>query len=300
MNNLTFKTIEIAHLELKYGHSRIQDLNSVLRLAESIEAQGQLIPVLAVGAKHFGYVLIDGYLRVQALKRLGRDMIDAWIWHNKEADALIYVLAKAQGRNWDIYEQACLVKHLYVDHQVSQSRIAQLTGKNKSWVSRRLMFVENLPEDIIGLVRQRHISGWSAQRILAPLARANKQHAVVLADQLKKESLPTRQLALLFSHYKKAGKKVRENIVNQPHLFLKTLKIKEEEKEAEKIKASAEDRWLRDLQVLRAIMARLIKQVSELFDYRQTNLDRRLLLTAFNDTRQLMDKFVKTMEKEVR
>ncbi len=202
-NNLKFETIEISLLELKYEQSRIRDINAVLRLADSIEHEGQLVPVLTVEGKKPSHILIDGYLRVEALKRLGQDTVNAWIWEDKESEALIWSLAKAQGRNWDFYEQACLIKHLNVDHRLSQLQIARLTGKHKSWVSRRLALLESLPEKIIDLVRQGHISCWSAQRILAPLARANMDHALALGDHVSKENIATRDLVLFFSHYKK-------------------------------------------------------------------------------------------------
>ncbi len=44
---------------------------------------------------------------------------------------------------------------------------------------------ETLDDDMIGLVRSGVISNWSAQRILIPLARANRDHARQLIDALK-------------------------------------------------------------------------------------------------------------------
>jgi ParB-like chromosome segregation protein Spo0J len=234
MNNLEFKKIEIAHLELKYERSRLRAPESVLRLAESIESRGQLVPVLAVETAEFGYVLVDGYLRVSALKRLCLDTADAWIWRDEESDALLHGLAGAQGRHWDVYEQACLVRCLHVEHGVSPTRIATLTGRNKSWVSRRLSLVESLSEDVVELVREGHVSAWCALRVLPPLARANKAHAVALAGRLKSEGISTRELALFFDHFKKAAKKTRENMVAEPRLFLKTLAAEEQRKQAEK------------------------------------------------------------------
>jgi hypothetical protein len=42
------KTIEIAHLKLRYAHTRIRSVTGELRLAEAIERFGQLSPVLVV------------------------------------------------------------------------------------------------------------------------------------------------------------------------------------------------------------------------------------------------------------
>jgi len=296
-NNLKFEAIEINLLELKYEHSRIRDVNAVLRLAEAIEHEGQLVPVLTVQGQKPNHILIDGYLRVAALKRLGRDTVNAWVWQDKESEALIYSLARAQGRNWDFYEQACLVKHLHDDHKMDQSRIARLTGKDKSWVSRCLSVLESLPEKIVDLVREGHISCWSAQRILTPLARANIDHAVTLADHLKKKCIPTRSLSLFFNHYKKASRKVRGNMIENPRLFLKTLQASEEQKLSKQIESGPEGRWVKDMRIVASILSRLAKQVPLLFDRGQSNLDRRFLMTAFNETKELINEIERSIGK---
>jgi hypothetical protein len=71
-------------------------------------------------------ILIDGYLRVEALKRRGQDMVHAQIWPDNEAGALIHLLA--QGRSWDIFEQAALLKELYIHHELTQAQIARHLG----------------------------------------------------------------------------------------------------------------------------------------------------------------------------
>jgi len=291
--------IEIAHLNLRYAHTRIRSVAAVLRLAEAIERFGQISPVLVVpGVAPPEHILIDGYLRVEALKRCGQDMVHAQIWPDKEAQALIHVLA--QGRSWDIFEQAALLKELYGHHQLTQAQIARLLGKDKSWVSRRISFLALLPDEILAAVRDGSISSWSAHRVLAPLARANAEHAGKLADNLKKQSLSTRDLALFFDHYKKANRNTRQNMVDRPHLFLKALETTTSKKQAKVLSDGPEGRWVQEIKTAGSIFTRLINQVPVVLYAGQNEIEQSRLLTAFDKTWQLMIALEKTVRGAIR
>jgi ParB family chromosome partitioning protein len=70
--------LEFHQLRMRYSGLRILLPGYEARLTASLASEGQLHPVLVVeervesGAPP-GYVLIDGYRRVRALQRLGRD-----------------------------------------------------------------------------------------------------------------------------------------------------------------------------------------------------------------------------------
>ncbi len=294
---IAVEQIEIVHIDLRYEHTRIRASRAVLRMADSMERFGQITPVLVVKEKELCYILIDGYLRIRALNRLGQDMVSTQVWTGKESDALLYILARNQERNWDAYEQASLIKVLHLHHKLSQVEISRLLGKTQSWVSRRLALLDSLPETIIESVREGHISTWSANRILAPLARANPEHADKIAAHLKKTKMSTRDLSRFFDHYKKANKKIRENMVNQPHLFIKVTKAKKINKEAKALDQGVEGHFIRDMKVAGHILRRLIKKASDVFYPGQSNLDRRSILTAFNETHKVMVHLEKTVRR---
>jgi len=77
-----------------------------------------------------------------------------------------------------------------------------------------------LPEAIVVAVIEGRRSNWAASRVVAPLARANSEHAERLAAALSEAPLATRELRQWFEHYQKAGRLARERLVNHPHLFL--------------------------------------------------------------------------------
>lgn len=291
------ESIEIAHLHLRYEHTRIRQTAQVLRMADSLSRYGQRMPVLVAVDHSFGHVLIDGYLRVKALRQMGQDLVTARLWPQSESDALVYMMVNMQGRTWDVYEQAAVIKELHLSHQISIGRIAQLLGKDKSWVSRRLLLLQTLDDELIALICNGTISSWSAQRILTPMARANAEHAKCLAAALKKEKISTRRLALFFEHYKKSNHKIRQNMVTDPHLFLKALYAKAAQADANMLNQGPEGRWIKDIRTVKHIMARLVKAVPAVFYAGQSRLDRRRLLTAFADTAAVMQALSRAVER---
>jgi len=283
------KEIEIAQLHLRYTHTRIEWPQRVLALASSIERFGQILPVIVLREGN-SFVLIDGYLRVRALKHCLRDTVMAEIWEGKEEEALVQLLARTHSRKWDLLEEAALLKELHDQYHLSQSRIASLVGRKQSWVSGRLALYSTLSEDLLESIRKGAISTWGATRVIVPIARAIPEHAKTLSGNLCKASLSTRELTLLFHHYQKANRKQRENIVCDPFLFLKVLHAKEEAIEAKSLKEGPEGKWLRDLRVIAQMLGGLRTQVPTLFYGGRSNLDRRILLTAFEEGKEQLTK----------
>lgn len=294
---IAFERLEIVHLDLRYTHTRVRAPRSVLRMADSMERFGQISPVLVVKGTDDRPILIDGYLRIQALHRLGRDMVGAQVWDGEESDALLYILARSQERHWEAYEQASLIKELHIHHKRSQSDIARLLGKTQSWVSRRLSLLDNLPETINEAVRSGRISTWGATRILVPMARANSEHAHKMSEHLKKAKMSTRDLCRFFEHYKRANKKVRENMVDRPHLFIKTTTANKTDRESDLLDRGVEGRFVKDMNVVCHILRRLVNQASEVLYPGQNILDRRSILTAFNETHGVMVQLKKTIRR---
>lgn len=302
-SDLRIRRIEICHLELRYAHIRIQNPEAVLRLATSLQQYNQIIPVLVVPSNQSRYILIDGYLRVAAAKRCGKDTLLAQIWYGKAQQALIHVLAKTGERKWDVFEEAGLIKELHIQHQLSQRQIAEQLGKDQSWVSRRLAFLDTLPEEILQSVTRGNISCWAATRVLTPMARANIKHAKALAESLMKEKISTRNLFIFFQHYKKSNRKTREKMVKQPHLFIKALEAGKQDNLSKQLKAGPEGQWFTDVKMISHIIRRLIKQTPSVIYTGQSNLDKRCLLTAFEKTKDLflsLDEKIRRINDDIR
>lgn len=287
------ESLEISRLDLRYAHTRIRRPEALLPLMRSLEKWGQRRPVIVVRSDPPCHVLVDGYLRVEALRRCGKDIVLAEVWSCGEMEALLQVLMREQERRWEALEEASLIRELHDRHELSQESIARLLGKDKSWVCRRLSLLSSLPEEILEAVRSGDLSPWAAGRILAPLARANPEHAKALSQA----HLSTRELWEFFRHYQKAHRKERERMVLDPLLFLKALRAREEEGRIRALKEGPEGRWLRDMKVAGHILVRLAKALPSVIYPGQHNLDRRLLLTAFEDTRSALLALEKRIEE---
>ncbi len=163
---------DLHRLDLRFAPLRIQQARAVEALARSMESSGQLTPVVAVAEDTDCWVLVDGYLRIAALRRAGRDTAWVELWDCALHQALVWVLTRVQARPWQAIEEACVVRELVISYDQSQRAVARQIGRDVSWVNRRLALVEGLPEALLNAVAQGQLSTWAATRILAPLAHA--------------------------------------------------------------------------------------------------------------------------------
>jgi len=225
--DMRWPDLDLHRLELRFAGARLVEPRAVERLARSIEHGGQIVPCIAVSdppAEAFGggerLVLIDGYRRVAALRRLGRDTARVECWRCDLTEGLLGVLARAHMRSFAAIEEALLVRELVQGLGLSQHEIARRCGRDVSWVSRRLQLLSALPDAALVGVREGRLSSWAASRVVAPLARANAEHADRLLQALSGAPLSTRELRCWFEHYQGASRATRERLVSHPQLFV--------------------------------------------------------------------------------
>lgn len=256
---------DLHRLELRYAGARLIDVRAVECLARSIDQCGQLIPCIVV-AEADRLVVIDGYRRIAALRRLGRDTASVEHWNCDLAQALLNVLAHAQSRPFAALEEALLLRELVNGLQLSQHEVARRSGRDVSWVQRRLQLLVALPDPLLDAVRSGQLSTWAATRIFAPLARANSEHAERLLGALHTAPLSTRELQLWFSHYQSAQRPLRERLVSHPRLFVDTLSARDEQRSIDQLRAGPEGEALADLRYLAALLARVRKRLAGFSD----------------------------------
>lgn len=219
--------VDLGTLELRYAHTRVARPRLLNMLTASIERYGQITPVFTIPEKG-RLVLIDGYVRLGAIKRLGRDTIVAEVHEIPEIGALFRLLGETGQRQWEAVEQAWIIRDLKERFGCSLREIARGIGYDTSWVARRLSLIDGLPDEILQSVCTGHVSTYAATRILVPLARANRDHAQKLVAHLTHSPLSTRELSELFKHYEASNKQIRERIISDPSLFIKVRKARED------------------------------------------------------------------------
>ena len=203
------------------------------------------------------FVLLDGYRRLEALGRLERDTAQVAIWHCPVADALPRVLAQGHARAWAPVEEALMLRALATDYGLSQHELARRTGRDVSWVNRRLKLLSTLSETLLEAICHGTVSTWAATRILAPLARANDDHATELVQALSNQPLTTRELTRWYEHYRASTRATRERLIKHPHLFVAALANESAEHHAERVRQGPEGQWHHTLERIAAQLKRL-------------------------------------------
>jgi ParB family transcriptional regulator, chromosome partitioning protein len=257
------RDIDLHGVELRYANTRLLDRREVDRLARAIEACGQVVPCIVV-ADAERLVLIDGYRRVAALRRLGRDTVSVEQRSGDLAQALLELLAHSQSRPLAVLEEALLLRELVNGWQLSQREVAKRSGRDVSWVQRRLQLLLALPDTLLEALRERQLSTWAASRIFAPLARANAEHAAQLLNALRAAPLSTRELKIWFDHYQHAQQPMRERLIAHPRLLLESLAVGEQQRASERLAGGPEGLALSHLRRLERLLGEARQRLATL------------------------------------
>lgn len=284
MNTITKTLMTVEHhcVQQPYALLRLPKQSLLDGLVTSMEMHGQLMPAVVVPLSANQWALMDGYLRLKALRRLGKDTINVEVWACGPSQALLALLMGHQSRTWEAIEEALLLQELHTQHKLSQGHIADKIGRDKSWVCRRLSLLEQMPETIQQAMMTGKLSLWTATRPIVPLARANTSHAECLLHYLLKHPLSTRELQCFYDHYQQSSHPQRSYMVNDPELFFKAQRLLTVEKQAKELQAGPIGKWQSQLRFIRRTLSPLIPLASTVFIPRQETTERRQLLDMLN------------------
>jgi ParB/RepB/Spo0J family partition protein len=160
--------LEWHQLELRYEGLRRRHPAQERQLLASLAEIGQQAPVVVV-SEATQFVLIDGYKRVRALKRLGGDGIRGTCWQTTELEALLLERSLRRASE-DALDQAWLLAELRERFGLSPDELARRFERSRSWVSRRLALIQALPVAVQEQVRTGSLSAHAAMKYLVPLA----------------------------------------------------------------------------------------------------------------------------------
>jgi len=281
--------VDMDRLDLRYAHTRIARPKHVEIIATSIERFDQITPVLIIPEDEH-LVLIHGFVRLAAIRKLGRDTIRADIREISEVQALYHLLADTEQRQWEAVEQAWIIRDLHERLGCSLRSIARGIGCDTSWVARRLSLIDGLPEDILRSVATGAVSTYAAARVLVPLARANTEHAQRLVAHMADHRLSTRELAEFFKHYEASNKQTRERMIADPSLFLKAKQSRENKTTADALQQGPEGAWIKDWDIVKGVIRRTVRQLPTVIYSGQDQDDRVRLLLPYRDVRAMLDK----------
>jgi ParB/RepB/Spo0J family partition protein len=189
--------VELHQLLLRYERLRKHHPRTERALLASLAEIGQQTPVVVVGEAE-RFVLIDGYKRVRALKRLARDVVLATRWELEEVEALLLERGLRRGSE-DALDQAWLLAELQERFGYSLEELAHRFEHSKSWVSGRLGLIQCLPGSVQEQVRLGTLSAHAAMKYLVPMARTEAAAAEKLAAAIVPLKPTTREVATLYA-----------------------------------------------------------------------------------------------------
>ena len=201
------------------------DDNSITELANSIKAQGLLMPILvkkdnSTNSKKF--TIIAGERRWRACKSLKMKTINAIVIENtsEKSDALAAIIENVQRENLSVLEEATAYDKLIKNYKMKHEEIAKSTGKSRSYIT-NLLRVLSLNEGVKKLLNEKKISFGHARALL------NAPNQLVLANKVITDNMSVRQLE---DFLRALGNKDKKNIFPEKRLNLKDANIVDYEK----------------------------------------------------------------------
>jgi len=261
--------LEFHQLDRRFEHLRVHDPGRHRRLLASLADTGQQTPivVVALAGTPDRYLVIDGYKRLAALKQLGRDTVTAVAWPMGEAEALLLDRSQRMSEPESALEQGWLLQEMEQRYGYSTDELARRFDRSRSWVLRRLALVELLPESVQQQVREGKLAAHVAMKYLVPVARVNLDDCLRMAAAFAAHRHNTRQAEQLYQAWREATPLVRQRILAEPDLFLRTQRQREPT-------TSAKD-LLRDLATALAIVTRAGRRLTHELDHAELEEARR-------------------------
>jgi len=241
--------VELRQLDRRYESLRTRNALRERRLLGSLAQVGQQVPIIVVRDEP-RLVVVDGYKRVRALERLGHDLVQAMEWTLGEADALVLARILRTGDADSALEQGWFLRELSQRFGLSFEELARRFDRTKSWVSRRVSLVCELPIPVQEHVRAGAIGAHAAMKYLVPLARANLDDCVRLAKAVAPLGLSNRQIGELYATYVSGNAEARELVLRAPQLVL------DARAESSTPGESPADKLLDDLHIVTAVARR--------------------------------------------
>jgi ParB/RepB/Spo0J family partition protein len=201
------KVIDAKKCRIWKGNVRLQEFlddNNTIELKEKIQAQGQLIPVMARPIKkdpNFTHEIIYGSRRLYVCSSLGIDIkiLEADLDDN---DALLFMDAENAGReDLSPYEAARAYRY-WMDSGIfkSQNELAAKLGITRSWLN-KVLSLTKIPADIITAIEgPNNLSIKQGLELVRYLTADEKKAQSIITDIiLNKKTTTTDQIIQEFS-----------------------------------------------------------------------------------------------------
>jgi len=277
----TYHQVLLSDIHESYARLRLIDPKAEAQIQKSLHKYGQISPVVVGQACEGRYEMIDGFKRLRACQQLGHQHIKITVFKvGQHALKAAMISLNWKPKSIIDLEEAMVIQSLCREDCLSQTEVAVLLGRHKSWVCRRLSLAERLSEEILDNIRLGLIN-ISIARELAKLPRGNQADAF---KTIIKYSLTSRETASLVSRLLQEPGWNHESILRYPEHILENRdpdrpKGKKDQEETKIIdKMMSLDRHFLSLEKLLDVK----------FSPDLTEKDRDLILSVFNRIEQTL------------
>jgi len=215
--NGVVRPVALAELGQRYRRYRLADAHGEEAMAGSLRRWGQLAPVAAC-VREGRLELLDGFKRWTAARQvtgLARLSVRVLEVDEPTAKAAILGLNQEQGVTREL-EEAWVVQGLVRDDGMTQVEAAQLLGRHKSWVCRRLALLDKLSVEVKEDLRL-GLLGPSLARQLTRLPACNQEAVLALT---RREALTAAEVSGVIDLLHGAGAEQAAFVLAQPRAAL--------------------------------------------------------------------------------
>lgn len=162
---------------------------TIKELAESIEKNGLLQPIVVRPMEKGKYQIIAGERRYRAFKKLGRKVIPAIVrdYEDEEVDKL-QLVENVQREDLNPYDEAIAYLKLKEKYGLKQEDIAKAVGKSRPYISNMTRLL-SLEDEILEMLKKGEITVSHAKLILS---LDTKEERLKLAHKIKDAGLTVR------------------------------------------------------------------------------------------------------------
>jgi hypothetical protein len=253
--------IEINELDLRYEKQRMRSVPRERQLLLSIMEIGITDTLSGIHLPGGEKILLDGFKRLRCAKQLNLQIIPFTSLADDEASAIIAMLRTANQSAMSFIEQAMFVKELKSVYGLSVSEIAKRLQRSSAWVCVRLAGCSQMGETTKAAIMSGTFPAYSYFYTLLPFRRINggasKQEVDEFVSLTSGKGLATREVEMLASAFFRGGGEMRAQLRSGDLSWcLEGMRKREIESKSAEL-TEAENRCVRDLEILGGSMNRL-------------------------------------------
>jgi len=258
-------SVEMCELDLKYEEFRLQDKYREGRLLASISETGIKESTVCITPEHERPILLDGFKRYRAAKKLGLNTLPFKSISTEEAMGVLELLRISNAKSLNILEQARFVDQLKNVHKLSVREIAERVQRSVGWVSVRLGLLSEMSPTVLQEVFSGNFPVRSYMYTLHQITRVNKIPKSEMDDFVRSVSgngLSTRSIERLANVFFRGNDELKNQILHGN--FKWTLDQMGRDEAAESPTLTRQElRFIRDLEIVQKYMSRIMFGVDD-------------------------------------